>query len=72
MFILDFVIKDQFLIIIGAAFGVTEQHRAAQIWKERHGEAQSSMGDTEWCQASKSGTKKYGVSQSSDRYHGAA
>ena len=58
MFIHDFGIEDQFLIIIGADFGVTERQIAAHIWKEWHVEVQSSTGDTDWCQASHSGTEQ--------------
>ena len=70
MLILDFGIDNQFLSIIGATVGATEQHRAAHIWKEIHGEADSSTGGTERCQEMQSGMEHERASQSSSRYHG--
>ena len=46
------------------------RHGAAQIWKERHGEGQSSMGDMERYQALQSGTKQDVASQSIYRHPG--
>ena len=72
VFILDFGIEDKLLIIVGAAFGVTERHRAEYIWKKRHGDAQNRAGGTEKCKESQSETEQYIEAHISDSNHGAA
>ena len=49
-----------------------ERHRAAQIWKEQHEDAQNSMGGPERCQVSHSWTDQSRASQSINRHHGEA
>ena len=68
MFVCEFFINDQFLIIIGEALGVTERYRSAQICREQPREAQSSTDGTERCQAYQSGAGQDRASQSSDMH----
>ena len=72
MFIHDFGIEDQLLIIIGVAFGVAERHISAHIQKEQHVQEQISTGGMDQCHTLQSGTEQDRDSKNSDRYQGAA